>query len=531
MLRWALHWQIMIAMLIGAAGGLAANYFAGERTLAEPVEFFAGQMQPYGFPLPVAIAPGAFWSSDRPEAIRMQIVHIRDERVDVRRVFVGVVDEATAGKPRGGQLADVGFWPEPPRMPREAPREVIAPSLEVLKASDPEAYALFLRYGRSTARRAGDALKMVGDLFLRLLKMVSVPLLIFSLSAGVLGVGAAERLGRMFGRTLAYYVSTSMLAIVVGLAMVNIIRPGVDSRPDVADGAVPAAEQGKSLATVLFEQLETLIPPNPIRAVAEGDFLGIIAFTLAFAVCAVLVGGRTAETVREFAGAGFDVMMKLTMAVVRLAPLGVLCLIFYAAATQGLRVFGQLGWYMLTVLLGLAVHGMIVLPLIVKFVARCSPWQFAKAVSPALFMAFSSASSNATLPLTLASVEKRAGVSNRISSFVLPLGATVNMDGTALYEVVAVLFIANMTPGVDLTLAQQAIVAITALLASIGAAGIPHAGLVMMVIVLQAVGLPTDAQGLIIAVDRLLDMARTSVNVWSDACGCAVVARLEGDAA
>ena len=167
------------------------------------------------------------------------------------------------------------------------------------------------------------------------------------------------------------------------------------------------------------------------------------------------------------------------------------------------------------------------LPLILKYVARRHPAEFAKAMSPALLTAFSSASSNGTLPLTLTCVEQRAGISNRVGSFVLPLGATVNMDGTALYEVVAVLFIAQFS-GIDLTLADQVIVAVTALLASIGAAGIPHAGLVMMIIILQAVGLPTEHQGLIIAVDRVLDMCRTSVNVWSDSCGCAVVSRLDG---
>jgi Na+/H+-dicarboxylate symporter len=159
------------------------------------------------------------------------------------------------------------------------------------------------------------------------------------------------------------------------------------------------------------------------------------------------------------------------------------------------------------------------------FIARRSPWQFARAMSPALFTAFSSASSNGTLPVTLTCVEERAGISNRIGSFVLPLGATINMDGSALYEVIAVMFIANLTPGVELTLAQQIIVAYTALLASIGAAGIPHAGLVMMLIILQAVGLPVEKQGLIIAVDRVLDMCRTVVNVWSDSCGCAVISR------
>jgi Na+/H+-dicarboxylate symporter len=182
---------------------------------------------------------------------------------------------------------------------------------------------------------------------------------------------------------------------------------------------------------------------------------------------------------------------------------------------------------MLTVACALAFHAMITLPMIVKFVARRDPMEFAKAMSPALLTAFSSASSNGTLPLTLASVEDRAGVSNRVSSFVLPLGATINMDGTALYEAVAVLFIAQLYHGHNLPITEQILVAFTALLASVGAAGIPHAGLVMMVIILQAVKLPVEMQGIIIAVDRVLDMCRTSVNVWSDSCGCAVIAHYE----
>jgi proton glutamate symport protein len=208
---------------------------------------------------------------------------------------------------------------------------------------------------------------------------------------------------------------------------------------------------------------------------------------------------------------------------------GVLFLMLAATATQGIGVFGTLGWYMVTVACALFFHAVVTLPLLLRFVARRSPLEFARAMSPALLTAFSSASSNGTLPLTLTCAEERGGISNRVSSFVLPLGATVNMDGTALYEVVAVLFIAQFS-GIDLSLAQQIIVALTALLASIGAAGIPHAGLVMMIIILQAVGLPTESQGLIIAVDRVLDMCRTSVNVWSDSCGCAVVARLTGHA-
>jgi Na+/H+-dicarboxylate symporter len=228
---------------------------------------------------------------------------------------------------------------------------------------------------------------------------------------------------------------------------------------------------------------------------------------------------------RSFFRAFFEVMMNLTMAIIGLAPLGVLAYMIYATSTQGLEIFQTLAWYMLTVALALFVHALVVLPLIVRFVAGRSPLEFARSMSPALMTAFSTASSNATLPLTMTSVEKRAGVSNETSSFVLPLGATINMDGTALYEAVAVLFIAQATPGFEMTLGGQISVAVTALLASVGAAGIPHAGLVMMAIVLQAVGLPLEAQGIIIAVDRVLDMCRTTVNVWSDSCGCAVVDR------
>jgi proton glutamate symport protein len=320
-------------------------------------------------------------------------------------------------------------------------------------------------------------------------------------------------------------VVTSGLAIVTGLVMVNLVRPGLGGV--VNQQATEAPEVSGDLGAVLFGQVETMIPTNPVGALAEGNFLSIICFSLAFAIFAIIVGGRTLQLLRDFFNAAFDVMMAMTMAIIKLAPLGVTFLMLYVTATQGPAVFQSLFWYMLTVVCALGFHAVVVLPLIVKFVTRRNPWKFAQAMSPALLTAFSSASSNGTLPLTLASVEERAGVSNRVSSFVLPLGATINMDGTALYEAVAVLFIAQLYHGYNLPLTQQIIVAVTALLASVGAAGIPHAGLVMMVIILQAVGLPVEMQGVILAVDRVLDMCRTSVNVWSDSCGCAVVARFE----
>ncbi len=481
MSRVALHWQILGGMILGAAFGLALNFTASDRRS----ELAEGQ-------LPAGLTAVSFHDTSN-----LIEVEITDADGQTRRLVV----DGTSKVP--GSVS----------------------TLDKLADKDPEAHRLFTKYGRSWSRWMGDAAYKLGGLFLRMLRMVAVPLIATSLITGVMGLGHAERLGKMFARTLAYYMTTSMLAITVGLLMVNLIQPGL--RGDVSRAAAEQTDVAKTLGEVLFEQLETMIPPNPIGALADGNFLSIICFSLAFAIFALVVGGQTAELIRDFFGAAFEVMMAMTMAIIKLAPLGVLFLMLYVTATQGIEVFKSLFWYMLTVVCALSIHAFIVLPMIVKFVAGRNPLEFFKAMSPALLTAFSSASSNGTLPLTLASVEERAGVSNRVSSFVLPLGATINMDGTALYEAVAVLFIAQLYNGFNLELSQQIIVAFTALLASIGAAGIPHAGLVMMVIILQAVGLPVEMQGIIIAVDRVLDMYRTSVNVWSDSCGCAVIARLE----
>ena len=512
MLRMALHWQILIAMVLGAALGLTLNATCGRQQQGQVAEHAAGAIQLVGMRQAVDVPAGKIWSLDTPERIFIQL---EPRNQPPRRVVVGdrlLVDRMfdEVGEP----------WPAGAVESRQ-----VVPTLKELHKADAEAYALFQRHGRSLARKFGDWSKLIGDLFLRMLKMISIPLIITSLLTGVTGLGRAERLGKMFGRTILYYLATSILAITVGLVLVNVIQPGVGG------GIIEAAEaqaQGKGLAVVLFEQGENMIPPNPFEALAEGDFLSIIAFSLMFGICTILVGGMVAERINELVDAAFQVMMKLTLLIIQLAPIGVLFMMLSVTATQGAGIFRTLGWYMLTVACALLVHAVVVLPAILHFVAKRNPLEYAQAMSPALLTAFSSASSNGTLPLTLTSVEQRAGVSNRVGSFVLPLGATVNMDGTALYEVVAVLCIAQLT-GKDVALSQQIVVAITALLASIGAAGIPHAGLVMMVIILQAVGLPTESQGLIIAVDRVLDMGRTAVNVWSDSCGCAVVSRFEAD--
>ena len=484
MFKLALHWQILLGVLLATAIGVTLNFTASTR------------------------------ETDN--------VKLGDDRTLVTFDSVDRIDIKIVG-PNGEMIEGQDYTVDATGQ-AQGPRSFL--TLEKLRAAHPDIYRLFYDHGRSTARVVGDIGYAIGDLFLRLLKMVSVPLIITSLATGVMGLADAGRLRKLFSLTISYYLITSALAICTGIFFVNLIQPGHNAQQIQQQAVVPPPNEG--LGATLYAQLQTMIPDNPFQAVATGNFLAIISFTLAFSIFAILVGGRTLEILKEFFQAGFEVIMSMTMAIIKLAPIGVFALMLYATATQGHAVFQRLAWYLLTVTLGLAFHAIVTLPIIVYLLGKRSPWQYAKSLSPALLTAFSSASSNATLPLTMNCVEMRAGIDNRIGSFVLPLGATVNMDGTALFEVVAVLFIAQMEPNINLTLAQQFIIAVTALLASVGAAGIPSAGLVMMVIVLQAVGLSTERVGLILAVDRILDMFRTSVNVWSDACGCAVVARFEG---
>jgi Na+/H+-dicarboxylate symporter len=388
---------------------------------------------------------------------------------------------------------------------------------------DPDVPRTIAKYGKG-----------IGDIFLRLLSMIVAPLILTSLVTGITSTGSLKGLGRLGGRTMAYYVSTSMIAILTGIIVFNIIQPGKNSSlADLQLGAEQVstveiiADQG--LGATLWNQLFNLIPSNPFASLADPSnqsILGVIFFAIMFGVFITVVGGDTGDRLTRFFADAFAVMMRMTMFIIKAAPVGVLGFMLYASAGKGIEVFRALGWYALTVAVGLSIHAFITLPLILLLLARRSPWAYFQSMSPALLTAFSTASSNGTLPLTLTCVEERAGIHNRISSFVLPLGATINMDGTALYEAVAVLFIAQVT-GNDLGLVAQVIVAFTALLASIGAAGIPHAGTIMMFVVLNAVGLPIEHVGLILAVDRVLDMYRTSINVWSDSTACAVMARME----
>ena len=519
-----LHYQILVAMVIGSAIGLTVN--PGDKPLDDTE--VAVEPTPSG---------GIQLLETEPNGVAgLKEVYDSVEAFEKRYKTAG---EALLTDPPARKTADVTdrrlhISEEMElitlRYTRSYDGNRIVNSLNVKSAAEleekyPQFVAAYEEYSGTISRNITIVAKTIGDLFLRLLKMITIPLIITSLVVGVAGLGSTERIGSMFGRTLLYYFCTSVLAIATGLLLVNLIRPGIGAElPGGGEGNVTG--EAKSLPGIFLGLLNNMIPPNPVQAMADGDFLSIITFSILVGLFIIKVGGSSGETLRNFFQAGFDVMMEMTLFIIRLAPIGVFAFILYATASQGLEVFKTFALYMLTVFLALLVHSCVVMPLILYFVARQNPWKYAKALSPALMTAFSTASSNGTLPLTLTSVEERAGISNRVSSFVLPLGATINMDGTALYEAVAVLFIFQSYHG-DAPLFVQFTIALTALMASVGAAGIPSAGLVMMAIVLDAVELPLDAIGLIIAVDRVLDMCRTAVNVWSDSCGCAVLARFD----
>ena len=370
----------------------------------------------------------------------------------------------------------------------------------------------------------------MGDLFLRALKMVIVPLILSSIVSGVANIGSGESLGRLGAKTLGYYLSTSTFAIIVGLLFVNLLQPGVGSDLGLSKEIEELAAVKKSFGDTLLE----IVPTNIFDSFFRADMLQIIFFSIFFGFFITKVDEKYSTQLTSFFNATFEVMMGITLFVIKFAPLGILGIVAGIVAEQAgnpetlIDMVGRLGLYMIAVLLALMVHAFITLPLYLKLIGKVNPWSHFRAMTTPLLTAFSTSSSNATLPLTMEAVEHQVGASNKITSFTLPLGATVNMDGTALYECVAAMFIAQAY-GVDLGFTEQVIVVFTALLASIGAAGIPMAGLVTITIILSAVGLPLEGVGLILSVDRILDMCRTTVNVWSDSCGAAIIAKSEGE--
>ncbi|KPK90326.1 sodium:dicarboxylate symporter [bacterium SM23_31] len=364
----------------------------------------------------------------------------------------------------------------------------------------------------------------LGDIFLKLLRMAIMPLIIASITSGVISVGGRKNLGMLGAKTFGYYICTSLLAILTGQALVNILKPGVGSPIQIQETPENIAATEQSLGDIL----ENIIPDNPFQSMAEGNVLQVIFFSILLGYFITLLKDPYQKQMSDFFAGLFNALMKMVRFIIWTAPLGVFGINAEIVATFGFEAFQSLGFYFVVVLIGLAIHFFITLPLILIIITRKNPLHHYAGMLPALVTAFSTCSTVVTLPLTMRAVTEHSKVSQKISSFVLPLGATVNMDGTALYECVAVIFIAQVA-GFDLTFSAQFLIVATALLASIGAASVPMSGMVMMSIILGAVGLPLQWVALILPVDRVLDMFRTMVNVFSDSCGSVVVAKLEGE--
>ncbi|HBT75696.1 MAG TPA: dicarboxylate/amino acid:cation symporter [Planctomycetaceae bacterium] len=371
----------------------------------------------------------------------------------------------------------------------------------------------------------------LGDLFLRLLQMVVIPLVFCSLVSAITGIRTTGKLGRLGFKAMAMYLLTSMLAILTALTLVNLVRPGVGV--DVSLGENIGAM--KIEASPLRETLLNIVPKNLFADLAAGNLLPIVVFAILFGV--FLARSRDEKNVPSLIDvfdAGFTVMMKLTVFVLAFAPLGVFGILaknvaLFAGESDGIARLGQgLGLHFMVVFSALVLHMFVTLPLCVRWIGKCNPWKHFRNMGAVLLTAFSTASSNGTLPLTLRDVVEKDGVSEETAGFILPLGATVNMDGTSLYECAVVLFVAQAY-GIELTFFQQCLTVLMVLLTGIGTAGIPMASLVMIVIVLNAVGLPPEGIGLVLAVDRPLDMCRTAVNVYGDTCCAVVVAKSEGE--
>lgn len=383
-----------------------------------------------------------------------------------------------------------------------------------------------------------EACNFVGTMFLNGLKMVVVPLVFASIICAVSGLSGGSSLGRLGGKAVGFYLISSFLAIMVGLLLVNLIAPGiVDGQPakdilnlssgsDVQEKLASISGRGSGDFAAVFLRM---LPPNLVSAASDnGQMLGLITFAVLFGFFMMQIAADKRDVMQRFWQAVFETMMLITMFIMKFAPIGVLGLIGKTVIATGFDGLRPMLVFMFTVIAALAAHAFITMPLILKFVARVSPIKHYQAMAPALLTAFSTASSSGTLPLTMKCVEKNAKVSNRTAGFVLPLGATVNMDGTALYECVAAMFIAQAY-GLDLTLGTQFIIVVTALLTSVGVAGIPSASLVAITVILAAIGLPAEGIGLLLLTDRILDMMRTSVNVFSDSCCAVVIAKSEGE--
>lgn len=365
-------------------------------------------------------------------------------------------------------------------------------------------------------------IKPFGTLFLNLIKMIIVPLVLASLVVGTCGLGDVKKLGRIGGKTVAYYLLTTAFAVILGLILANVFSVGAGF---VLPSDIKAAEASKMPSVV--DTLLNIIPTNPIKAASDGNMLQIISFALILGSGIVVLGDK-GKPVFEFFDSLAEISYKITGGIMAFAPYAVFALITPVVATNGPKVLLPLLSVIVIVYVGCFLHAALVYSGTLMIFAKFSPLKFFRGIFPAQAIAFTTCSSSATLPVNMKCTEENLGVTKSICSFVLPLGATINMDGTALYQGVCALFIANVY-GLDLTIAQQATIVLTATLASIGTAGVPGAGLIMLTMVLQTVGLPLEGLALVAGIDRILDMARTTVNITGDSACAVIIAASENE--
>lgn len=370
--------------------------------------------------------------------------------------------------------------------------------------------------------------QLVGGFFIDLLKMILVPLLFSSIVVGVASLQAHQQMHRVWVTTLVFFMCSSSIAIGLALLAAHIFQPGAGlhlSMFETARHAVPASQM--DVGDFMLQFLHGLFM-NPFAALAQGNVIAVVIFALMLGV-ALVMGGERYKNILALFHEFLEITMRIVGWIMYLAPWGIMALLIKLVATQDASLFGTLGHFMLVVSGTTLFHGLVVLPLILYVITRVTPWAFFKGAREALVTAFATSSSSATMPVTLRCTEQNLKVPQEITGFVVPLGATLNMDGTALYEAAAALFIANLA-GVELTVAQQLIVCVTAMIAATGAPGIPSAGMVTMVMVLQSVGLPAEAIAILLPIDRLLDTLRTTVNVQGDMIGSLIVDRVANKA-
>lgn len=423
------------------------------------------------------------------------------------------------------------------------PKQVLAQKAKGIQGGKPgETYSGWVEDTLPGARKYAsigqmlvDGTEWIGRLFLAMIKMVVVPLVFCSLTVGVASLGDFRKLGRLGGRTLGFFLGTTVVALTIGVGLANLIQPGklmsekdrlllLSSYQDGAASKVGAAADAPSFV----DQLVGIVPTNPLASLAGGDMLQIIFFALMFGIALTMLETSKSQIVVDVVDRCNDAMVMLVHIAMKLAPVGVAALLFKVVGTTGMSVLGALIVYALVVVLGLTLHVMITYAFAIKFGAKLPVLGFISAIKPALLVAFSTSSSSATLPVTMQCCEDNVNVKGEVTSFVLPLGATVNMDGTALYQGVAAIFIAQIY-GMDLGIAEQVTIVVSATLASVGAAGVPGAGMITLAMVLTAIGVPTEGLALVLGVDRILDMFRTTCNVVGDSTACALMGRLEGN--